>query len=81
MQWFKLSKNVWKSDLQRVEARITSLEAEILDLTTAIAIIRNKVLRKIQFKQSEDQEQPEELNSQRFSDVLPKDDYMGHRGK
>lgn len=38
-------------------ARITRLEADVLDLATSIEIIRNKVLRKIQTKPEEESAQ------------------------
>ncbi len=45
--------------LSKLEKRLTRLEAEILDVATAQDIIRNKVLRKIQFKKEE--EEPQDL--------------------
>jgi len=44
----------------KLMARITKLEAELLEVITAQAIIRDKVLRKIQFKRKEDNEEGEE---------------------
>lgn len=53
--------------LSRIEARVTNVEAQILDLATAQNIMRNKVLKKIQFKNpKEDEEEApkrEDLNS------------------
>ncbi len=43
----------------RLEKRFTRLEAEILDIATAQDIIRNKVLRKIQSKKEEVEEESE----------------------
>jgi len=42
--------------ISRLEKRLTRLEAELLDLATSQDIIRNKVLRKIQFKKEEEKE-------------------------
>jgi hypothetical protein len=41
--------------LQRLETRVSLLEANTLDLATGQEIIRNKVLRKIQFKQEKEE--------------------------
>lgn len=77
MSWFsKRKENVQNSEITRLEARIVSLEAEILAILTSIAVIRNKVLRKIQFKQEPDQEE-EDLNNKTYSNILPKDNFMG----
>lgn len=67
MLWFKKrEKNVEaseKEEINKLKAKIIRLEAEILDIATAQDIIRNKVLRKIQFKKQEEEEekQPEWL--------------------
>jgi len=53
----KLEKNVEptiEERLRGIEARINRLSAEILDIATAQEIIRNKVLKKIQFKRATD---------------------------
>jgi hypothetical protein len=48
--------------LKKLEHRLTLIEAEILDIATAQNIIRNKVLKKIQFKNpKEDDENPQDL--------------------
>jgi len=39
--------------VMKIETRLTRVEAEILDIATAQDIIRNKVLRKIQFKKED----------------------------
>jgi len=56
----KTSKNVEttleSSEYRKLLVRITQLEAEVLALATANDIIRNKVLRKIQFKKEEETE-------------------------
>lgn len=50
-----------KEELRLMKARVTRVESEILDCMTAIEIIRNKVLRKIQSKkQPEEEENGEE---------------------
>lgn len=67
MFWIKkkLIENVPDTLLERVsklEKRLTRVEAEILDVATAQDIIRNKVLRKIQSKKSEvDEEETKDL--------------------
>jgi hypothetical protein len=43
-----------------IETRFTKLEAEVLALAVAQDVIRNKVLRKIQFKKKEEEEEEEE---------------------
>lgn len=40
----------YQERIARAESRIISLEAEVLDIATAVSTLRNKVLRKIQFK-------------------------------
>jgi len=60
----KRSENVdptYQEQLKRMQVRITKLEAETLELMTALDIIRNKVLRKIQFKKEDKEE--EETNT------------------
>jgi len=47
--------------LQRLESRQTRLEADILDLATAINIMRDKVLRKIQFKKEEEEPKAKDI--------------------
>jgi len=44
----------------KLMARITKLEAELLEVITAQGIIRDKVLRKIQFKRKDNEEEEEE---------------------
>jgi len=39
-----------KEEIRLLKSRLTRVEAEILDIGTAQDIIRNKVLRKIQYK-------------------------------
>jgi len=77
MSWFwqtKTKENVEPTCLERVsrlEARITKLEAENLDLCTAIDIIRNKVLRKIQFKKEVDDTSTDSTTSMYNGMLLP----------
>lgn len=52
--------------LKRMEGRITLLEAETMDLATAHNIIRNKVLKKIQFKKVEEEEEKKDLYNGMF---------------
>ena len=62
--WFHTKQNddlTLTKRIAKVESRLTSIEAEILDLATAINIIRNKVLKKIQFKNPEKEEESEDL--------------------
>jgi len=49
--------------LKKVETRLNLIEAEILDVATAQEIIRNKILRKIQYrkKELEGEESPKDL--------------------
>ncbi len=47
-------------NVRLLKARITRLEAEVLDIATAQDIIRNKVLRKIQTKRPKDDENSED---------------------
>ncbi len=65
MLWFKTEKNVEMTSnerLKKLEHRLTLLEAEILDIATAQNIIRNKVLKKIQFKNPKDDDKdPKDL--------------------
>ena len=50
--------------VSKLETRLSLYEAEILDLATAQNIIRNKVLKKIQFKNpKEDEDKPKDLYS------------------
>lgn len=61
MFWNK--KNVEETSnerLSKLEKRLTRLEAEILDVATAQDIIRNKVLRKIQTKKEDKEEEETE---------------------
>jgi len=46
-----------KEQLLLMKSRITRVESEILDVITAVDIIRNKVLRKIQSKKSSENEE------------------------
>lgn len=55
--------------VSKLEKRLTRLEAEILDIATAQDIIRDKVLRKIQFKREAAQREQDNEN--------PKDIYNG----
>lgn len=81
MLFFKRTKNVENSEIVALKTRITKLEAEILDLATSINVIRNKVLRKIQFKQEETAQEEQDLNTKEASTGLLSDDFMGTRGK
>jgi len=60
MFWFKKTfENVlptYSERLLKLESRVVLLEADILDLATAQSVIRNKVLRKIQFKKEDEEE-------------------------
>lgn len=51
--------------LSKLEKRLTRIEAELLDLAVAQDTIRNKVLRKIQFKKEKEEEEdkPQDLYS------------------
>lgn len=66
MSWFthkKSEENVdltLKDELKSLKARITRIESEVLDIMTAQEIIRNKVLRKIQAKKPEAEEEDTE---------------------
>lgn len=69
---FSTVKNVDEALLERVkrlESKIQRLDADILDLATAHEIIRDKVLRKIQFKK-EDKVDKEDKEVDRFKGVL-----------
>lgn len=60
--WFfrkKVDDETLKERVIRLEKRLTRLEAEQLDLATAQDIIRDKVLRKIQFKKQEEEKKTE----------------------
>jgi len=65
--WFIKQKRVENVDLSAKEeirvlkARLTRLEAEVLDVATGQDIIRNKVLRKIQSKRPKDDEESSDL--------------------
>lgn len=64
MLWFK-KENEEITLLERVkklEAKVARQDNEILDLVTATDIIRNKVLRKIQFKKIEKEDSKEPYN-------------------
>jgi len=67
ISFFKRMDNVsipYNERILRIESRLTRLEADILDLATAQDIIRNKVLRKIQYKKEEKEEvQTKDLSS------------------
>lgn len=55
--WFRKTESISDSVLKRVtdlEIRLRKAESEILGLATDNEIIRNKVLRKIQFKKTEE---------------------------
>jgi len=54
----------------KIEARLTRLEAEILDVATAQDIIRNKVLRKIQPKKYPDEEEEDKKPKDLYNSVL-----------
>lgn len=58
--------------LKRLDSKVVRLEAEVLELYTAIDIIRNKVLRKIQFKKEPEKE---EKDKDLYSGVLLKPPY------
>ncbi len=55
--------------IARLESRVTSLDSNILDVCTSINIIRNKVLKKIQFKRIEEEEE-EDTPKDAFSSVI-----------
>lgn len=81
MLWF--NKRELKDDetcldkIKRIESRITRMEAEILDVATAQDIIRNKVLRKIQYKQDE----KEEVKEDKYKGILLPDTTNSFGGK
>jgi hypothetical protein len=55
----KLEENVpetYEQRLKRIESNLIRTQAEVLELYTAIDIIRNKVLRKIQYKRVDESE-------------------------
>jgi hypothetical protein len=57
-------------ELFSLKSRVIRIEAEILDIMTAQNIIRNKVLKKIQFKKGdEEEEKPQDL----YNGVLLRD--------
>ena len=56
--------------LLRLESRLSVLEADILDLATAQNILRNKVLKKIQFKNIKEEE---ETSKDLYSEILIKE--------
>jgi hypothetical protein len=74
MLWF--NKDTEKVDetllgrIKKLENRLQSIEAEILDIATAQNIIRNKVLKKIQFKNPKDDEEEEEKPKDLYNGVL-----------
>ena len=45
---------ILSDEVRKINARLSRLDAEILDLATSQDIIRNKVLRKIQNKKEEE---------------------------
>lgn len=45
---------ILSDEIRKINARLSRLDAEILDLATSQDIIRNKVLRKIQNKKEEE---------------------------
>lgn len=51
------TEEAFRERVKRIDIRLTRLEADILDLATAQNIMRNKVLRKIQFKKEEEEEE------------------------
>jgi len=63
--WLFSKKNVeltFQERLLKVETRLSLFETEIMDLATAQNILRNKVLKKIQFKNpKEDDEESKDL--------------------
>ena len=61
MFWIKQKKEenvpkTYESRLNSIESRILKVESEILAVTIDQKIIRDKVLRKIQFKREEEEE-------------------------
>jgi len=54
---FKDDITILEDSIKKMQTRLTRLEAEILDVATAQDIIRNKVLRKIQFKKPSEEEE------------------------
>lgn len=75
-KWLKRpEKIVESSDVTALRARVTRLEADILDLYTAQDAIRDKVLRKIQQKRQEKDEEntiKEAENLNPFPNIFPK---------
>jgi len=57
--------------LAKLEATVVRLDAEILDLVVSMETMRNKVLRKIQFKKEEPEEPKKEKESFYSSVLLP----------
>ena len=58
--------------LKKLESKLIATQAEVLELYTAIDIIRNKVLRKIQYKKEEkEEEKPEETPNNPFASLIP----------
>lgn len=49
-----------KEEINHLKSRLTKLDAELLDVITAQDILRNKVLRKIQVKKVEQEEETQE---------------------
>jgi len=75
MLWFK-PKNVELTSNERIkklEHRLTLIESEILDIATAQNIIRNKVLKKIQFKNPKIDEEEEDKPKDLYNSVLLKE--------
>jgi hypothetical protein len=52
-----------KKKINELESTITLMKSEILSVTVDQKIIRDKVLRKIQFKKPQEEEQEEENNT------------------
>lgn len=74
-KWFKKpEKREEDNTFIGLRARITRLEADILDLYTAQDAIRDKVLRKIQQKRQEKTEETtqQEENIHPFPNIFPK---------
>jgi len=82
--WWKRTVKVDESlpdeRIKLLERKIMKLEAEQLDIITSLAVIRDKVLRKIQFKRLKtEEEEEEESKKDPYNGVLvPYDGYFKH---
>jgi hypothetical protein len=62
-----------EQQIKKIESRVLLLESETLDLATAHNILRNKVLKKIQFKNPKDDEKDSDSPENLYSKVLLKE--------